>query len=397
MAQPSPKRRKLSPFGSVQTSLLTDGAQAGIQGAERSSSHRASFMSPTKASLARFNPELLPRAQASEPSRRTRRSSIGKKALSSNSKDTSHLQNGGTGSRSGSELPVADGAKTGSEGRDGDLSPRSGISAAPRRRSQTPNAQHTSSRLSQTQPIYGTRAATSRHTGTIPQQGVNVNESGKETATREDKPQNGLTIDEASLQNLPPTPTRRGIPRGAARLEALEPSLPSTPSQLGLEAPRERPKGPLFGTPSRRTRRQDEGRGRSPSKSQSASSTQSSPDRRAKSILGSKLFLPDLPKPATTPEQVELKKKIASRTELEQDVLRLGSKLLEAALFSSWQNSATKESASQQKSQKRLIEKSGKLIRLREDIEELGSLVGDVLNTQRSKDYVIRLDDNDCR
>ncbi|OCL08743.1 hypothetical protein AOQ84DRAFT_354346 [Glonium stellatum] len=51
MASPSPKRRKTSPTGSVPGNLSP----------MRKTPTRASFLSPTKASLARFNPELLPR------------------------------------------------------------------------------------------------------------------------------------------------------------------------------------------------------------------------------------------------------------------------------------------------------------------------------------------------
>ena len=396
MEQPSTKRRKLSPPGSTQTTLLTENAKPASQGGKLSSGHRASFMSPTKASLARFNPDLLPRTQSSEPKRRTRRNSPGIRARTSIAKETKNIRNGGTGARSGDESPGIDGVKTGPEVRDGEPIPRSGMSAAPQRRSRTPNAQHTTSKLSQTQPAYGTRAATLRTTQTASQPGTNTLESGEETVPQGVEQRNGVTIDESSMEKLPPTPTRRGIPQGAARVESSEPSLPSTPSQLGLEPPRERPKGLLFGTPSKKTKRQKEERRPSPPRSKEAPSVQSSAERPTTLVLGPKVFLASLPKPAPTPEQAELQGKITLRAEIEQDVLRSGSKVLEGALVSSWQEPAAKESVGQQKLQKKLVEMAGKLIRLREDIEQLRTLAGGTADTP-SEDHAVHLDGQNLR
>ena len=110
-------------------------------------------------------------------------------------------------------------------------------------------------KLSHKQPAYRTRASNSMTTGTASQLGTDIHENGKEPTTQGDRLRDSATIDEPSLENLPPTPTRHGISPGAARVESSGPSLPSTPSQLEPEAPRKRPKGTLFSIPSKRTRK----------------------------------------------------------------------------------------------------------------------------------------------
>ena len=102
------------------------------------------------------------------------------------------------------------------------------------------------------------------------------------------------------------------------------------------------------------------------------------------------MFLASLPKPAPTPEQAELQGKITLRAEIEQDILKLGSKVLEGTLLSSWQGPAVKESAGQQKRQKQLQEISSKLLRLREDIEQLRMLAGGTANAP-SEDQAVHL------
>ena len=100
-------------------------------------------------------------------------------------------------------------------------------------------------------------------------------------------------------------------------------------------------------------------------------------ERLATSILGLKVFSPSLPKLAPNIEQAELQRKITLRTELEQEILQLGSKVVEGALLSSWQEPVAKEGVGQQKQQKKLTAMSGKMVCLRGDIEQLCLLASD--------------------
>ena len=375
MEQSSAKRRKLSLPDSVTATPLTANKRPVSQSSKVSSSGRASFMSPTKASLARFNPGLLPRARSSEP-RKQNEKSPGVRTRASSAKIVEDTLNVNQGARLDNELPRTEGVKIGPEVADGGATPHSGISAAPRRRSRTPNPQPTISRLSQMQPAYRTRASNSVDTRTATQQGRHPDGNGREMATQGVGPLNGVTIDESSLVKLPPTPTRHGVPSGAARVESSEPSLPSTPSQLRLEAPQERPKGLLFGTPSKRAKNKKEKEQKPSSLRPEAPTKRSSAGRSQTSVLGPKVFLASLPKPAPSLERAELQGKIMLQTDVEHEVLKLGSNVLEGVLFSSWQEPSSTEDAGQRKRQKKLTEVSGKLLRLREEIEQLRMLVG---------------------
>ena len=252
--------------------------------------------------------------------------------------------------------------------------PRNGLSAAPRRRSQTPTVQHTASRLPQTQPAPGLRSLPSRMTHTAPQ--LEKSREGNDAAitTQVHRPANGVTIDESTMKDLPLTPTRHGVPSGTVQVDNPGPSLPSTPSQLGLEAPYERPKGLLFGEPSKGAKKRHDGP--SPSKPKEAISKQTLMTRSTNSVLGSKFYLPGLPRPPPSTQQVNLHKKIFSRRQLEQEALSSGSSQLEGILLVSWQNPGVKDTAGHQRQRKKLTDLSNKLLRLREDIEQLQSSIG---------------------
>ncbi len=340
------------------------------------SGSRPSFVSPTKASLARFNPDLLPRPQSTEP-RKSARKSPGTRTSKTKEGDTETIINGDTHARHGNE-PTRTNGDSADPGEKNDSPTRDiGLSAAPRRRSRTPSAQPSVSKPSQTQSVYGTRGSKLAASARARQpNGITHNNS---VATQDHKQQRGITIDQASLEKLPATPTPHGIPPGAAKGESSEPSLPSTPSQLGLEEPFQRPKGLLFGTPSKMAKlaqEQKKAQNAPPQGPEESLHGEPSATYRPTTLkLGPKLFLMNLPRPPPTPEQAELRSKTSICTNLERDVLSLGSNALKAALFSSWEDPAAKESSTVQKQQKKLTDISEKIIHLREKIRHLRSLI----------------------
>ena len=271
----------------------------------------------------------------------------------------------------------------GQEERDGEPKQHTGLSAAPRRRSRTPSAQATESKPAPTQSVYGTRG--SKLAASVRARQPNGNPgNGNSATTQGRKQQRGINIDQSSLDKLPDTPTPHGIPPGATRAESSGSSLPATPSQLGLEAPVQRPKGLLFGKPDKVPKsvqkRKEAHISASREPEESRQGEDPAVDRPTTSQLGPKLFLSNLPKPPPTAEQAELRFKTGTCTELEREVLTLGSDVLRNTLFSSWEEPAATESASLLKQRKKLQDISERLIRLRGEIYDLRSLVDSSAN-----------------
>jgi len=247
------KRRKTSPT----TSVAVD-APSLIPGrnGEATTPSRASFLSPTKASLARFNPGLLPRPRSAgigaqrpgsqgngvsgqDPTPRRPRSAHGggswingsggpsKPAIPARDKD---------GEAEALTKPPMGKAGTASPGRT--TRPlRGGLSAAPRRRSRTPGQ------------------ASSPEKVTKPTKELLIAASPPEAANEtQDVAQK--TIDGQLEQELQGSAERRSarLPQAHEGADQGEPELPPTPTQLGLEAPPEPPKG-LLNSPSRRPKR----------------------------------------------------------------------------------------------------------------------------------------------
>lgn len=380
MEQSATKRRKLSPPTVAASPLRVDGEPTSRDGAH-SSAHRASYRSPTKASLARFNPGLLPPVRSIG----TRRETAGKSPSVRTRKSEGDALNGdalngaaGISTRTHTE-PLIGEADGGRDGAEAASAPRRGFAAASRGRSQTPTVQHTASRHAQTQPAPDLRHHTYKTANTAPPLGKSRPGSDTGVATQGNRPPNGVIIDAYTMDKLPHTPTRHGLPPGAARIDNAGLSLPSTPSQFGLEAPPGRPKGLLFGKPHDGTK--ERGEGPSASKSKKAVAKQPSVERSTTSTLGSKIYLRGLPRPAPTIQQIDLHKKITSRRQSEEEILSLGSSHLEDVLLSSWKNPRAKETAGQQRQRKKLTELSRKLLRLREDIDHLQSSIDGNDNT----------------
>ena len=195
---PSPvKKRRTSLTTSFAVNPKDVSTQPAIKDGGRTTPVHASFMSPTKASLARFNPELLPH-------------------------------------------PRLTGEKF--QGRNGRR-----LSATPRRRLHTPG------RLSSPAKSLGIRPGTD---AVIPASSLESPEEAEErvqeNATEQlehelqaNAPQRSSHLDDATKT----ADGASGIPQEG------EPELPLTPTQLGLEPVPEPPRGLLFSSPSRRVTR----------------------------------------------------------------------------------------------------------------------------------------------
>ena len=248
------KRRKTSPTTAVAVSASNTTTRPVRQDGGQTTSSRASFMSPTKASLARFNPSLLPRPKVAASAPRLGQTSIKQQSVHKVRKETTGNDSARM-SQPTTPTRELDGqyqtgvttmnarAATASPGRT-TRSLGGGMSAAPRRRSHTP----------------GRASLPMKTTGTTPE--VNAAASPPEAA--EEKIDTVQEIMDSQLeQELQDGAGRRGgrvanvdkavnIPYQA---EPEEPELPPTPTELGLEPPPERPKGLLFSSPSRRARK----------------------------------------------------------------------------------------------------------------------------------------------
>ena len=261
METPPPKRRKTSTDGlTPERTINAEELPANQDGAPTTPS-RPLFMSPTKASLAKFNPNLLPRtnspAREVVRSRSANRNSFGhnRAATTSNAVNEGGLIADGAEGRRKSHL-------IGALIREGRNSPApisssigGALSAPPRRRSRTPGRSSPTKAKKPTAPAvpaveeHVTNSAEEAEVG--PENRVEM--QVLEGATSVARTQPGFT-----------TPTRSGRRIASRKLEE-EPELPPTPTDLGLEPPPEPPKGLFSSSPSRKRVKKRRGVGVKPS------------------------------------------------------------------------------------------------------------------------------------
>lgn len=249
------KRRKTSPTSAVgidasNTPILTPGHNGAP-----TNSNRASYLSPTKASLSRFNPGLLPRPQstanggAKRSARSSRNPTVGRSRSAQGEGDRTNaidkLPRPTTpGPQQSAGLDALEGPPTiGAEA----TTPRrttqalgGGISVAPRRLSRTPGLASSAAPVSKARPdavIAASPPETAEDTPEVAQEVIDgqleseLQGSAGKPSTRNSQPRDRIEVPASADQG--------------------EPELPPTPTQLGLEAPPEPPKG-LFNSPSRR-------------------------------------------------------------------------------------------------------------------------------------------------
>jgi hypothetical protein len=184
MATPPSKRRKTSPMTAVSanTPRTPPRQTSPTRGGARTTPNRASFLSPTKASLSRSHPDLLPRAQ-SEGRRRP------------SSKGGEGLVNGGTAARDIAGREENSIAPPGLDTPSVRRSPRGtkdgGIGAPPRRRSRTPGGRGSS-------PVkIATEAAPASE---------NILETNGDTQTQVENARNSRVNGTVENPDLPPFP-----------------------------------------------------------------------------------------------------------------------------------------------------------------------------------------------
>lgn len=173
----------------------------------------------------------------------------------------------------------------------------------------------------------------------------------------------------------PSTPIRKaiyGTTSGMGQGEDGEPSLPSTPIHLGLEKPPDPPKGLLFSSPIKRTRR----KGTASLKS-SPLKPKDTPDRQIKSsnfwnaTLGARSYIDKTPKPPLTAQEVEyasMKERLAT---LEEQLKALAETMFRKTLVSGWHSDEGVQDRDLReitKMKKEVLANSTKVLRSREEI-----------------------------
>lgn len=273
-----PKRRKTSPIHSLNPIESHTSTRPASQDGPRSTPIRPSFMSPTKASLARFHPHLLPPPPSVDNN--SARSSDGQiQCIGDEHRPESNMGrkmvNGSPTALHGSKRMAADTEELVEEA---DLalpgSTVNGTAGVPYiispKKSRTPLEEPLNTRQSKANEVLDTRTSppeqyNSPHLRASPAEAVGDGEqvthdrldvqmvpplqpsiSERTNPTIDGEKELEQTIEEEP--GLPYTPTK-------SMVDNAKPRLPSTPSQLGLEAPSSPPKGLLLSSPSRRPKR----------------------------------------------------------------------------------------------------------------------------------------------
>lgn len=363
------KRRKTSPSTSVPNNGQNTQTRPISQDGEQSSSRRASFMSPTKASLARFNPNLLPRSNASEPQRPRSQGSDGERL------GTRGVVNGNTqqDTRARLEEPRNTLDRLSAVSANGQ-----GLRATPRRRSRTPGNDHTPVRSTRPLFVPNPRASPPEEAREA-QNGLEAtNAEGQALLPRQPNTSGQFVVANGASHasqtpNSPSTPLHGGLPRATSGMdfnEDGEPSLPTTPVHFGLEAPPESPKGLLFSSPSRRPKRKKKGTAKS-SPLQLVDAALVRPISISSAPLpnlGPRLFIAKTPRPPPKAEEAEELRMRENLAGLEKQLQDIENCLIRQTLVSMWHQGESKEMKEHSRLKKDVSMRSTKVIRSREEI-----------------------------
>lgn len=250
--------------------------------------------------------------------------------------------------------------------------------ATPRQRSRTPERETTTSKKAKLSMVEEIRASP-------PEEAIEDNsmvQDTQNTGQRDDGP-NGAdavshpmdvagAISAIDQLPLPSTPSRPGL-QELSQQEDAEPSLPSTPVQLGLEKPPEPPKGLLFRSPSRRPKRIGVARAKSsPLKHQLGDPAQY-PLRpeSSHSSLGLRVYIANTPKPLPTAREAQLLSMGERLDGLQKQLQELGTDLIRDLLVSEWDDNNSRGTKEGLKREKEILAKSTKVIHLREELSQL--------------------------
>ncbi|MCJ1476953.1 hypothetical protein MMC13_005623 [Lambiella insularis] len=244
------KRRKLSTTASIALNASTTDQQLNAD-APQTTPPRASFLSPTKASLARFNPSLLPRTKA--PSKNAEQSAH----ADSVKRSGHHIVQDRLASPTRlnavalrSTTPISSPTRATARIRATTTSPREHVpvssrelAAAPRRRSKTPGrASSPATEL----PYSATTFIPA--SPPIPEK---ESDGGRDIVSEQPE----VEIQTNAGQRSQRRAGSRTQYRKSGHADDGEPELPLTPTELGLEPAPEPPKGLLYSSPSRRAGR----------------------------------------------------------------------------------------------------------------------------------------------
>lgn len=209
-------------------------------------------MSPTKASLARFNPSLLPRPKVAaaagaprsgqtpieqQPSRIARKGRTGTGSARRSQPTTPMRELGGLDKTQAMTTNAR--AATASPGRT-TRSLGGGLFGAPRRRSHTPGRASSPVKAVNTDPEVNVAAS--------PQGAANTAQDIVDGQLEQE-------LQDGAARRLRRVTNAEKASTISDEAGPEEPELPPTPTELGLEPPPERPKGLLFSSPSRRARK----------------------------------------------------------------------------------------------------------------------------------------------
>lgn len=356
------KRRRTSPSTSVAVTVENTDLGPSPQNEPNPSRRRLSFMSPTKASLARFHPSLLSRAKSAEPPRPVSKGLYG----------TIEQNPVAVGGRNSTVGHVAGTTPKRLELGNNGVEKEQGPLATPRRRSQTPGDENAST----AQVLYSMypdpRASPpeeARDEGTA----ANGTNGGHQEPVQEVAGTGMTAVPDSQISQHPSTPTQREpyVPTSGMGIgEDGEPTLPSTPSQLGLEPPREKQKGLIFSSPSKRPRR----KGRSSAKSSPLKPPDNPPEhlnqKQTSSVanLGPRRYIENTPKPPPPPEEAHLLELQSRLDNLEKQLQDLEDKVLRQLLVSSWQQEGSKEQKTITKQKREVSQQSTKVMQLRDEV-----------------------------
>ena len=314
------KRRKTSPTTAFAVNVLDNQRPLSRDGRQTSPGH-ASFMSPTRSSLARFNPSLLP------PSRSSRTNSAKSDKKKSLFSDQNPILEQRTGAAAEYESKRDPQVLSQSEARVGDSNegfpdPRA-VPTSPRRPQSTDGGMATPPRRRLRTPGQRSSSPTKlglRRLGAITDIPASPPEAVRETEDHAQRIVNEQ-LDQELQANAPYIPhdidiVRKTHGRRNSQQDA-EPELPLTPTQLGLEPVPEPPKGLLFSSPSRRSTR----RKRAPAKSSPLKPGDPAPDSLYQNPTQQHIVNPTIEVQDSQPvsdsiEDPELSKKRAIREQL---------------------------------------------------------------------------------
>ena len=362
------KRRRTSPSTSIAVTVENTNLESLPQDGASSDRRQSSFMSPTKASLARFHPSLLPRAKSAEAPR-----PVNVEIHGSIEQDSAT-----SGRTNGADVYIAGTASGQFELGINGVEKSHGLPVAPRPKSTSPGDGSARAKrgLSVTSPVARVPLPEAARPKGTKDDGTNGGQQ-QPVAEIAGIENSGITfVPDSQSSQLPSTPKQcePHVPTSGMGIgEDGEPSLPSTPSQLGLEPLWEKSKGLLFSSPIRRSRRKR----RSSAKSSPLKSLDPLPktsNQRQKSSIadfGPRRYIENTPIPPPPKEEVFLTELQNRLNNLESQLQDIEVKLLQQILASSWQRHGGKEGGYKAQQRKEVIQRSTRIVQLRDEVRQI--------------------------